>query len=280
VSPEVRICSDVRPHSDDRRLGIILAGLRWCRRQSAKNFRGRSRRRENAFANQRTVDFREPDDDAASLEFAHSLTRSARPILRPSVNQAREPLFSAEEIYGIFSSDPGKQYDMRESSRASWTPENSRNTAPNPVRRCSAAIRASVAGPLDRREPEKHVQTLARARTRSAWNLRRVIYPSRGKGRAIYSRLQPESHPADFSPRRKRLHGRKRRRMERHHSRRSENGQRRGEQPSSKNHRDLRWKFRRRKLAMCGKAYDPRFMFAWPTARFAVMSATPQPARR
>jgi 3-methylcrotonyl-CoA carboxylase beta subunit len=24
--------------------------------------------------------------------------------------------------------------------------------------------------------------------------------------------------------------------------------------------------------AMCGKAYDPRFIFAWPTARFAVMS--------
>src|SRR5213594_4019208 len=24
--------------------------------------------------------------------------------------------------------------------------------------------------------------------------------------------------------------------------------------------------------AMCGKAYDPRFVFAWPTARFAVMS--------
>src|SRR5205807_8084438 len=23
--------------------------------------------------------------------------------------------------------------------------------------------------------------------------------------------------------------------------------------------------------AMCGKAYDPRFMFAWPTARYAVM---------
>ena len=25
-------------------------------------------------------------------------------------------------------------------------------------------------------------------------------------------------------------------------------------------------------FAMCGKAYDPRFMFAWPTARYAVMS--------
>ena len=23
---------------------------------------------------------------------------------------------------------------------------------------------------------------------------------------------------------------------------------------------------------MCGKAYDPRFVFAWPTARYAVMS--------
>jgi 3-methylcrotonyl-CoA carboxylase beta subunit len=24
--------------------------------------------------------------------------------------------------------------------------------------------------------------------------------------------------------------------------------------------------------AMCGKAYDPRFVFAWPTARYSVMS--------
>jgi acetyl-CoA carboxylase carboxyltransferase component len=24
--------------------------------------------------------------------------------------------------------------------------------------------------------------------------------------------------------------------------------------------------------AMCGKAYDPRFLFAWPSARYAVMS--------
>jgi acetyl-CoA carboxylase carboxyltransferase component len=24
--------------------------------------------------------------------------------------------------------------------------------------------------------------------------------------------------------------------------------------------------------AMCGKAYDPRFVFAWPTAKYAVMS--------
>ena len=24
--------------------------------------------------------------------------------------------------------------------------------------------------------------------------------------------------------------------------------------------------------AMCGRAYDPRFVFAWPTAKYAVMS--------
>jgi 3-methylcrotonyl-CoA carboxylase beta subunit len=29
---------------------------------------------------------------------------------------------------------------------------------------------------------------------------------------------------------------------------------------------------------MCGKAYDPRFLFAWPTARYAVMSGESRPA--
>ena len=31
--------------------------------------------------------------------------------------------------------------------------------------------------------------------------------------------------------------------------------------------------------AMCGKAYDPRFLFAWPTARYAVMSGASAAAR-
>ena len=31
--------------------------------------------------------------------------------------------------------------------------------------------------------------------------------------------------------------------------------------------------------AMCGKAYDPRFVFAWPTARYAVMSGDRPRAR-
>ena len=31
--------------------------------------------------------------------------------------------------------------------------------------------------------------------------------------------------------------------------------------------------------ALCGKAFDPRFMLAWPTARYAVMGADRRPAR-
>jgi len=34
----------------------------------------------------------------------------------------------------------------------------------------------------------------------------------------------------------------------------------------------LRGSFGAGHYAMCGKAYDPRFIFAWPTARYAVMS--------
>ena len=35
---------------------------------------------------------------------------------------------------------------------------------------------------------------------------------------------------------------------------------------------DLGGSFGAGHYAMCGKAYDPRFVFAWPTAKYAVMS--------
>jgi len=46
---------------------------------------------------------------------------------------------------------------------------------------------------------KKHVQTLARART-EALEFGGVIYPSRGKGRAIYSRLHQNRIPLIFLP--------------------------------------------------------------------------------
>src|SRR5580692_2861466 len=62
-----------------------------------------------------TVDFREPDDDAciARIRALADKMGAANPAPFSHV-ASREPLYSAGEIYGVFSNDPGKQYDMRE----------------------------------------------------------------------------------------------------------------------------------------------------------------------
>src|SRR3979411_2771838 len=62
-----------------------------------------------------TVDFREPDDDACIARIRALVDKIGAPNASPfSHVKSRDPLYSAEDIYGIFSSDPGKQYDMRE----------------------------------------------------------------------------------------------------------------------------------------------------------------------
>jgi len=107
----------------------------------------------------------------ASHEFARWLTKSARQIPRRSViTKAREPLHSAEELYGIFSSDPGKQYDMREIIARIVDAGEFEEYRAESAKRCFAAIRASGPGRGHRREPEKK-RADSRARSdRSAWN--------------------------------------------------------------------------------------------------------------
>src|SRR3989441_9403932 len=62
-----------------------------------------------------TVDFREPDDDACIARIRALVDKIGAPNPSPfSHTKAPEPLFSADDIYGIFSSDPAKQYDMKE----------------------------------------------------------------------------------------------------------------------------------------------------------------------
>src|SRR5436853_3796928 len=62
-----------------------------------------------------TVDFREPDDDACIARIRALVDKMGSPNASPfSHVKSRDPLFSGEDIYGILSSDPGKQYDMRE----------------------------------------------------------------------------------------------------------------------------------------------------------------------
>src|SRR5438309_8569436 len=62
-----------------------------------------------------TVDFREPDDDACLARIRALVDKMGAPD--PPVfshNASHEPLLPAEEIYGIFSREAAKQYDMRD----------------------------------------------------------------------------------------------------------------------------------------------------------------------
>ena len=62
-----------------------------------------------------TVDFREPDDERCIARIRSLVDKMGNRQLgvfdrKPS----REPLYPAEEIYGIFDDDPGRQYNMKE----------------------------------------------------------------------------------------------------------------------------------------------------------------------
>src|SRR6202030_2869092 len=62
-----------------------------------------------------TVDFREPDDQTCLARIRALVDKMGAPD--PPIfshTASREPLFSGEEIYGIFSSNSAKQYDMHD----------------------------------------------------------------------------------------------------------------------------------------------------------------------
>ncbi len=62
-----------------------------------------------------TVDFRERDDEACLRRLRSLVEKMGHPATaRFDRTAARLPAHPAEEIYGIFSADPSKQYDVRE----------------------------------------------------------------------------------------------------------------------------------------------------------------------
>ena len=62
-----------------------------------------------------TVDFREPDDEACIQRIRALADKIGHHPKAPFDRKTpRPPSHSGDEIYGIFSSNPGKQYDMRE----------------------------------------------------------------------------------------------------------------------------------------------------------------------
>jgi 3-methylcrotonyl-CoA carboxylase beta subunit len=222
-----------------------------------------------------TVDFREPDDDSCLARIRALVDKIGAP--NPSLFShvaSREPLHPGEQIYGIFSTDPGKQYDMREIiARIVDASEFEEYRAEyGETLLCGyARIGGWAVGIVANQK--KHVQTLARGSDQKRMEFGGVIYTeSAEKAARFILDCNQNRIPLVF------LH--------------DVNGFMVG--------KDAEWSgiiragakmvnavansvvpkitvicggsFGAGNYAMCGKAYDPRFMFAWPTARFAVMS--------
>src|SRR5580698_7720721 len=222
-----------------------------------------------------TVDFREPDDDACIGRIRALVDKMGASNPSPFSHVAsREPLYPASEMYGIFSNDPGKQYDMREiiarivdaSEFEEYRPEYGETVLCGYARIGGWAV-GIVAN------QKKHVHTLARGSDQKRIEFGGVIYTeSAEKAARFILDCNQNRIPLIF------LH--------------DVNGFMVG--------KDAEWSgiiragakmvnavansvvpkitvicggsFGAGHYAMCVKAYDPRFIFAWPTARYAVMS--------
>jgi acetyl-CoA carboxylase carboxyltransferase component len=222
-----------------------------------------------------TVDFREPDDDSCLARIRALVDKMGAPNPSPFSHVAPgEPLYTGEEIYGIFSGDPGKQYDMRDILARIVDAsefEEYRAEYGETVLCGYARIGGWAVGIVANQK--KHVQTLARGSDQKRMEFGGVIYTeSAEKAARFILDCNQNRIPLVF------LH--------------DVNGFMVG--------KDAEWSgiiragakmvnavansvvpkitvicggsFGAGNYAMCGKAYDPRFMFAWPTARFAVMS--------
>jgi acetyl-CoA carboxylase carboxyltransferase component len=222
-----------------------------------------------------TVDFREANDEACITRIRALTNKMGAPD--PPIfsrTKSREPLFPAEEIYGIFSSDAAKQYDMREiiarivdaSEFEEYRAEYGETLLCGYARVGGWAVGVVA-------NQKRHVQTTAPGSDQKRIEFGGVIYTeSAEKAARFILDCNQNRIPLVF------LH--------------DVNGFMVG--------KDAEWSgiiragakmvnavsnsvvpkisvicggsFGAGHYAMCGKAYDPRFIFAWPTARYAVMS--------
>jgi len=221
-----------------------------------------------------TVDFREESDEACLKRIRALVDKMGAP--NPPIfshSRVAEPLYPASELYGIFSGDPGKQYDMREiiarivdgSAFEEYRAEYGETLLCGYARIGGWAV-GIVAN------QKKHVQTHAPHSDQKRIEFGGVIYTeSAEKAARFILDCNQNRIPLVF------LH--------------DVNGFMVG--------KDAEWSgiiragakmvnavansvvpkisvivggsFGAGNYAMCGKAYDPRFMFAWPTGKFAVM---------
>jgi acetyl-CoA carboxylase carboxyltransferase component len=222
-----------------------------------------------------TVDFREPTDEACIKRLRALVDKMGAPD-PPVFSHARpkEPLYPIEELYGIFSGNPAKQYDMREiiARLVDGSEFEEYRAEYGETLLCGyARVGGWAAGIVANQK--KHVQTNAPGSDQKRIEFGGVIYTeSAEKAARFILDCNQNRIPLIF------LH--------------DVNGFMVG--------KDAEWSgiiragakmvnavansvvpkisvilggsFGAGNYAMCGKAYDPRFLFAWPTAKFAVMS--------
>jgi 3-methylcrotonyl-CoA carboxylase beta subunit len=222
-----------------------------------------------------TVDFREPDDESCLKRIRALVDKMGAP--NPPIfshSRLKEPLYSINELYGIFSGNPAKQYDMREviARLVDGSEFEEYRAEYGETLLCGyARIGGWAVGIVANQK--KHITTNAPHSDQKRIEFGGVIYTeSAEKAARFILDCNQNRIPLIF------LH--------------DVNGFMVG--------KDAEWSgiiragakmvnavansvvpkitiilggsFGAGNYAMCGKAYDPRFMFAWPTAKFAVMS--------
>ncbi|MGH9774570.1 MAG: acyl-CoA carboxylase subunit beta [Candidatus Acidiferrales bacterium] len=222
-----------------------------------------------------TIDFREPDDESCIVRIRSLVDKIGHGPRAPFDHiAAAAPAFSSDEIYGLFSSDPAKQYDMREIiarivDAGRW--DEYRAEYGQTVLCGYARIGGWAVGIVANQK--KHVQVSVPGTGEKRMEFGGVIYTeSAEKAARFILDCNQNLVPLIF------LH--------------DVNGFMVG--------KEAEWSgiiragakmvnavsnsvvpkiavicggsFGAGHYAMCGKAYDPRFIFAWPTARYAVMS--------
>jgi 3-methylcrotonyl-CoA carboxylase beta subunit len=222
-----------------------------------------------------TVDFREPDDESCLKRIRALVDKMGAP--NPPIfshSRLKEPLYPINELYGIFSSNPAKQYDMREivARLVDGSEFEEYRAEYGETLLCGyARIGGWAVGVVANQK--KHITTNAPHSDQKRIEFGGVIYTeSAEKSARFIMDCNQNRIPLIF------LH--------------DVNGFMVG--------KDAEWSgiiragakmvnavansvvpkitlilggsFGAGNYAMCGKAYDPRFMFAWPTAKFAVMS--------
>ncbi len=222
-----------------------------------------------------TIDFREPDD-AACIKRLRSLVDKIGPPPAPAFSHKKSepPAYPEDSIYGVFSASPGKQYDMREIIARivdSSQFEEYRAEFGQTLICGYARIGGWAVGIVANQK--KQVNTVATGTDERRIEFGGVIYTEAAdKAARFILDCNQNRIPLVF------LH--------------DVNGFMVG--------KEAEWSgiiragakmvnavansvvpkisvicggsFGAGHYAMCGKAYDPRFIFAWPTARYAVMS--------